>query len=514
MDNITRAKMRVHGVRMVAALAIAAAVCPACRGGRTPEAALRPAAGPGVGGGPPPAAASAFAAHAELGRLGRRFPVSVWPGFRPDTMPFVYWFESGLLLVNPPAPLPQGFAPLAGPVPAAWRRFAPGVDPLEGIDPPTVTSNAVGPDTASVYAVAAHEAFHTFAFGRAVEGRRFGRGEDNNVAPDYPLFDSDNETEFAMEARLLRDALAAGDRDSLLVLTRRFLAVRQTRQRRLSTDVLQYELAAELNEGLAHYVELRSLSAGGADPSFRWPGASAAALRRLKIRLETLTLQEQGGARLRFYRTGAAIGLLLDRLRGESWKELLVRQDGTLQDALAAAAGYREDRAVALVREAFATAGRDTIVVAAAAHAADLRTRRQRLADGVLAADGLVVELSAAAIPGSELRLCSYNPNRVFQTATGVVLHLSPVRLCSQDLYDASFTSPVVHTRRPGLARSVIGSPDSVRVTIAGRSVGIADGARFARVGLVMVRAPGLDLSAARADVEREGRVLRIRLLP
>ena len=440
--------------------------------------------------------------------------MSVWPGFRPDTMPFVYWFESGLLLVNPPSPLPQGFAPLAGPVPAAWRLFAPGVDPLGGIDPPTVTSNAVGPDTAGVFAVAAHEAFHTFVFARAAEGRRFGRGEDNNIAPDYPLFDADNETEFAIEARLLRDALAAGDRDSLLELTRRFLAVRQTRQRRLSAEVLQYELAAELNEGLAHYVELRGLSAGGADPSFRWPGASAAALRRLKIRLETLTLQEQGGARLRFYRTGAAIGLLLDRLSGEGWKERLVREDLSLQDALAAATGHREDRAAALVREAFAMAGRDTIAVAAAAHAADLRARRQRLADSVLSADGLVVELSAADIPGSELRLCSYNPNRVFQTAIGVVVHLSQVRLCSGDLYDASFTSPVVQTRRPGTARSVIGSPDSVRVTIAGMSVGIADGARFARVGLVRVTAPGFDLRAARANLERVGRVLRVRLLP
>ena len=514
MDNITRAKMRVHGVRMVAALAIAAAVCPACRSGRMPEPALRPAEGPGVGGGPPPAAASAFAAHAELGRLGRRFPVSVWPGFRPDTMPFVYWFESGLLLVNPPSPLPQGFAPLAGPVPAAWRRFAPGVDPLEGIDPPTVTSNALGPDTASVYAVAAHEAFHTFVFGRAVAGRRFGRGEDNNVAPDYPLFDADNETDFAVEARLLRAALAAADRESRLRLTRRFLAVRQARQSRMGAEIVGYEVAAELNEGLAHYVELRSLSAGSADPSFRWPGAAAAARRRLMIRLEILTRQEQGGARVRFYRTGAAMGLLLDRLGDSSWKERLEREDVSLQDALGAAVAYRDDDALTLVREAFDAAGRDTVAAAVAAYASGLRARRQRLADSALAGDGLLVQLDASAIAGSELRLCSYDPNRVFQTATGVVLHLSRVRLCSQDLYDASFTTPVLQSRRPGLARSVIGSPDAVRLSAAGTLAGLADGSRLVGASDVRIAAPGFELRARRADVARVGRVLTIRLLP
>jgi len=506
--NVARA-----GIFAAVAGALGVIALPGCRSGLRGPA--HPAVGgPGGIGGPPPSAAEAFAAHAELARVGRRFPANVWPDFRPDTMPFVYWFETGLLLVNPPAPLPQGFAPVAAPVPAAWKRFAPGVDPLEGIDPPSVTSNAVGPDTASVLAVAAHEAFHTFVFGRAVAGRRFGRGEDNNVAPDYPLFDADNEADFAIEGRLLRAALAAADRDSLSRLTRRFLAVRKERQRRLSAEVLQYELAAELNEGLAHYVEVRSLWAGGADRSFRWPGAAAAARRRLMIRLETLTRQEQGGARVRFYRTGAALGLLLDRLSDAGWKERLVREDVPLQDALGAAIGYREDRAADLAREAFEWAGRDTVAAGAIAYAADLRARRQRLADSVLAGDGLLVELDASALAGSELRLCSYNPNRAFQAAPGVVVHLSQVRFCSDGSYDAAFTSPVLQTRRPGVARSVIGSPDSVRLTAAGTPAGLANGSRLTGASDVSLAAPGFVLRARRADVARAGRVVTIRILP
>ena len=48
-------------------------------------------------------------------RLGRQYGESIWPGYRPDTIPIAYVFpQQGTALFNWRGPLPAGYQPITG----------------------------------------------------------------------------------------------------------------------------------------------------------------------------------------------------------------------------------------------------------------------------------------------------------------------------------------------------------------------------------------------------------------
>src|SRR5438093_464035 len=64
-------------------------------------------------------------AHQWVERLGRTMGDSIWPGFRPDTMPVAYVVPGqGTLLLSWRGELPQGFLPIAGLAGGGWRSSA------------------------------------------------------------------------------------------------------------------------------------------------------------------------------------------------------------------------------------------------------------------------------------------------------------------------------------------------------------------------------------------------------
>ncbi len=468
------------------AITIASAAGPAAAQG-APADSLAP---------PPPADSlrGLVAARATLERLGPTLGPALWPGFRPDTIPTLAWLrQRGFVLFGWHQGVPAGFAPLRlGSVTAAWRGVdARGVaNTGTELDGRMVAQVAWSGDPVSdMAALMAHEAFHVYERSRAELGA--SRQENTALMTEYPIFDTANERDVALEGRLLAAALRATSAAARNRTAQQFLAVRESRQRRLDPELVGFEEGSELNEGRAEYVQVRTREAAG----------GAGALADIVARLDTLTVPDRS-VRLRAYALGAGESLLLDRL-APAWKDSLAAWGGTLQDALAHAVGYRAGEA-ALRRQAESAQHADRLAEDAGRRVAGLRARRLALRDSLLARPGVLLVLSADSI--GRFGRCGFDPQNLLSAGDGVYLHTRFLAPCGGG-FSGQLTAPTVEDERAGTLRTVIGPADSVRVTVAGARAALEEG-RPVTGADVRVEAPGASLAARRARLERHGREL------
>ena len=351
--------------------------------------------------------------------LGMRHGEAVWPGYRPDTIPIAYVFpQRGTVLFNWRGALPAGYELVPGIANAAWItvRNLGAANTGTAIGDRAVAQVVVSSlATEVVLPLAFHEAFHVFERASQRPGLRFGRGENSFYVASYPIFDPENESFWSMEGRLLSDALVEKSLARKKELAREFVAVRRQRQSLLDPSYAEFERASEMNEGLAEYALVRALQLLAND------SAVSAATRRSAqkmladrlVDLSQLTDNVTQSFRLRFYQTGPAEALLLDAI-APKWKRNMMLENQTLQDALAVATGLDNP-----VREAFrsAVARVDTMVSRreAATRVASLVALRKRQADSVLAAPGILLELSAAEMPGKDFNGCGFDPQNHLQ---------------------------------------------------------------------------------------------------
>src|SRR5213080_3609740 len=75
--------------------------------------------------GPPESTSRITTAHDCVVRLGREMGDSIWPGFRPDTIPVLYVMKGqGTLVLGWHGALPQGFTPFVDRPDAGWQSSA------------------------------------------------------------------------------------------------------------------------------------------------------------------------------------------------------------------------------------------------------------------------------------------------------------------------------------------------------------------------------------------------------
>jgi hypothetical protein len=454
--------------------------------------------------GPPPETTGRIVtAHQWVERLGRTMSDSIWPGFRPDTIPVAYVVRGqGTLLLSWRGELPQGFLPIAGLAGSGWLSSAdPGAastgTELDGRPMAQIVVNdSMG--IASLVGLTTHEAFHVFERASRTEGKRFGRGENSFLVTSYPVFDARNEAGMALEGRILAAAEQAETKARKRTLARQFLAVRESRQRALGAELADFEQLAELNEGLAEYTLVRVLALAARQRDFP-DRAGAARLQTNKLTdLRSLTEDVKLSIRLRYYATGPALGVLLDALEGPGWKTQLINQDLTVQDALADASGYRTQE------ESLRRQAESTFVIAKLRSAADsgvagLRAYRRAQVDSVLAAPGIQLVVT---VEGRNLGLCGIDPQNLLQVEPGILLHTRWLQACAGDALQATFNTPVVQDRNAQSLRAVVGADSSVTVT------------NGAQGGDVRVESPVVSLHAKKAEVSRDGRVLTVKIKP
>ena len=454
--------------------------------------------------GPPPETTGRIVtAHAWVVRLGREMGDSIWPRFRPDTIPVVYVVRGqGTLLLGWRGDLPEGFLPFTGLAGSGWlssadRGAASTGTELAGRPTAQVVVND-SQSVASLVGLTTHEAFHVFQAAAKQEGRRFGQGENSFLVTSYPVFDPQNEAGMALEGRILAAALVGFEpvpRARQRALARQFLAVRESRQRALGPEFAEFEQLTELNEGLAEYTLVRAVALVARQRDFP-DRAAAARLQMGKLTsLHKLTEDVTLSIRLRYYATGPALGLLLDALEGPAWKTRLTKQNLTVQEALADATGYRSQE-LALRRQAESTFVIAKLRSAADSGVAGLRAFRRAQVDSVLAAPGVQLVVT---VEGRYLGLCGIDPQNLLQVEPGVLLHTRWVHACAGDAFQATFNTPVVQDRNAQTLRAVVGAESTVKVT-----VGVQRDLR--------IESPLVSLHAANADVSRDGRVLTVKI--
>jgi hypothetical protein len=451
--------------------------------------------------GPPESTTRIATAHDWVVRLGKEMGDSIWPAFRPDTIPVLYVVPGqGTLLLGWRGELPPGFLPITGLDAAGWRSSADRGAASTGTQldgrPAAQVVVSDSQDIATLVGLTTHETFHVFEAAAKQEGRRFGQGENAFLVTSYPVFDPQNEAGMALEGRILEAAAQASAKARRRALARQFLAVREARHRWLGAELAEFEQLAELNEGLAEYTLVRAVQLAARRRDFP-DRAGAVRLHSNKLTsLHTLTDNVALSIRLRFYATGSALGMLLDALAGPAWKAELRDENLTLQDVLADASGYRAQE-LALRRQADSGFGMVKLRTAADSGVSRLRALRRAQVDSILAAPGVQLVVSVA---GRSLGLCGIDPQNLLQVQPGVLLHTRWLQACAGD-FQATFNTPVVQDRNAQTLRAVVGADSTVSVTNG-------------TAGDVRIESPLVSLHAGKAEVARDGRVLTVKIKP
>jgi hypothetical protein len=210
--------------------------------------------------------------------------------------------------------------------------------------------------------------------------------------------------------------------------------------------------------------------------------------------------------------TGGALGLLLDRLLGEGWRGRLVEENLTLAELAAQASGFHADE-VATQRAARRAQGYDALLERSLTAVAALRAQRRHVVDSLLGASGVLVELNGEALPRRFIGHCGFDPWNTLQVGDGTILHTRWLAVCgSGGRWQGEFNAPVLQDSTFTTLKAVIGTEGDVHLTVRGAPVALGDLTRMAGAEDVRITSPGLTLQVSRADLEREGRVLRVRL--
>lgn len=244
---------------------------------------------------------------------------SLWPGFKPLTVPLAVYDGQLTWLFRHPAP-PSGFAPYAGmPRTAVYQGRHPAVTANSSAEiggVATATLLADGPrgqqSPEVLAAVALHEAFHVYQR----EHHPGWQGNEGDLMV-YPVTDSEVLALRRLESEALRRALANRDAAGAACWTRVAMGLRRERFAAMDSAFGAYDRLTELNEGLAAYIQRRAT------------GDSVVSIPEAEFFPESV--------RLRAYTIGPALAQLLDRL-APGWKAALEADESQFLDTLLDAA--------------------------------------------------------------------------------------------------------------------------------------------------------------------------------
>ena len=445
--------------------------------------------------------------HRIIERRGAEIGPLIWPGFRPDTIPTLYVVaHRGKVLVQWRHDWPAGFTVTptrsdvgiagSGMVSLPSGKFISFMSVDSSMSPGLVLGTSI------------HEAFHSFERSVMKEGQSFGSWENAMLVGTYPVFDVENEAAFALEGRTLRQALEAPSVERARRAAREFLALRESRQRVLDSEFTEFEKRAEMNEGLAQYALIRGLREVAQREGGPWPAAARREAAIESALLDSLLGLSQRSVRRRFYATGSAIALVLDRLAGREWKALLLRENLNLQETLALVSGYDSVGPSAVNGDRREM----TAMMAESRRSVErLRASRVRQADGIVTGSGTRVTVDPTLLGGGALQWCGFDPQNTLQTGDGRTIHVRFLNVCAGDLVKGSFDIPVVQSDSSG-ALSFTVETASLRLTGNSQPLEVDDGETEEATGLKLT-GTSVELEARRARVTRRGSSVLIQLL-
>ena len=186
-----------------------------------------------------------------------------------------------------------------------------------------------------------HESFHAFEGETAYDLLEAAENANHNYGEKYPWDSSKLQEDWKTEIDFLVKAVRCPSEGETVELVRQFLAQREQRRsdNGLSAGMVDYERLRELEEGLAKYVQIRSLLQAAAssdyiptvemelDGDFNY---YSTAEKFLKLEISNT---KTGSEDSRLYYTGMGQALLLDRLM-PNWKGRVFQEGITLEGLL------------------------------------------------------------------------------------------------------------------------------------------------------------------------------------
>ncbi|MEO8294297.1 MAG: hypothetical protein ABI613_02200 [Gemmatimonadota bacterium] len=434
--------------------------------------------------------------HQMIEAYGRDIGPRIWPGFRPDTIPTLYVVANqGKVMMQWRHEPISGFVAVPGDSETSWSEQAMASFPsgnyisFMNVDSTMTRPYVLGTDI--------HEAFHSFEHSAVTEKSLFGQGENAMLISTYPVFDERNEALFSLEGESLGRALRASTLADAKQSAREFLALREKRRAGLSPDFAEFEAMAEMNEGLAQYALIRGMAElAGADSAWT-SGARYLADAESSI-LDNLMGIEQRSVRRRFYATGSAMGLLLDRLVGDAWKQRLMNEKTTIEKVLAASVGFQGSAELGRAWNASVARRVSGRLPQARASIALLRARRRNQADSILANRGLSVVLDPALLASHHFGWCGFDPQNLLQTGDGRTIHMRFLNVCGGSVKTAQLNQAAVEDSVTGTISTVIAAEDKLVIEAGGETLALPDG--FLReVTELRVQSSGFTMEAGSA---------------
>jgi hypothetical protein len=402
---------------------------------------------------------------------------NLWPGFEPATTPVEFFDGTNTYLLNHPS-APDGFRPVDAQqnvylysgqhetVRANTGTLVNGV--------PTATADISGNASSAdeLAALLVHETFHVF------QTKRYPNWGGNEADLfTYPVDNAELLALRRLESIGLVRAMGAKDPKDASCWAAAALAVRSRRFSALQATAAAYERGVELREGLAQYVQFKSISKPAALTAEDFP-------------------PDQAQLRQRAYASGQALALLLDKM-DSAWKSRLGKDPPVSLDELLAAR----------LREMTVRTGCDFTadeIQAAQAHArrdiADFTGSLSRRKQDFLAAAGVRLEIVAGKEP---LWPQGFDPWNVVILDNKEVLHTRWLKL-------GNGSGAVEVLGRLALTEAAGAHPlfNGVRQLIV---TGLADPKVSQTDGKVTLETSGVKASFS-GSVERESNLVRIRL--
>ncbi|HEY3381217.1 MAG TPA: hypothetical protein VGK32_05570 [Vicinamibacterales bacterium] len=416
-----------------------------------------------------------------------------WPGFRLSDWPLAVFDGKQTFLLRHPSP-PVEFTPLVG---------RPGVFVAAGRYPAVVGNSTVyiggvrtatviatpGPAPDSTLLAYVEEVFHVFWL------RRHTNFRPNEMARyAYPVKDDRNLRRVLGEDEALSRALEAASARQAAAWVALALQLRHERNAWLTDDDRAFETGLEMMEGTANCVARVVVG--------EKPGATAARLR---------TERPADQIRWRYYDSGAAVCLLLERLQPD-WKDRIDAEPDQTTVGLLEAAATRSGARPA----AFSAAELSRFEVHAATAIAELSARQGRLREEIQGRAGprIVVEIASGVEP---LRVTRFDPINLLVLDAGEVAHPRYLTLSGADgvievtnpgYERGSFAGTVVLTRPAG--RHPLGEGIRMASIVGLRTAPTVE----RREGRLTLETEGVRITLRDAEVRTEGETLRIVVSP
>ena len=468
----------------------------------------------------------------------------VWPGWDATDTPILLYLPGEQdLLINHPNP-PEGFTEYTGhhPWPGATLHVRDGETQisLDGQNTTTdvggvrtlvvadtlsnlrnqvkgnageVTYRTLRTDPMEQMSLIVHEAFHVHQDRNAPE-----KLASELSIRQYPTLSVANNVGFAREALAMAEGMRATTKEDVRAAALKVLMIRQDRRAELEPAIIAYEDGNEFAEGLAKFTELKLFeSLEGREPAeAMWLAQGFAgydeteALRERRINQMVgfmsgamVVNNDPYGAspvRFRLYFSGMGLAALLDEF-SDTWHTDIFEEGATLTSLLRDTVDPSEAEMIA-TREALASDPKlAELVEAKTKLQIDGEADLEKLRASITANGAVTIDFSALGDTPAGLSFTPFGVRRL--SADRTIYTLVPISATFGELGSLTQT-----TTRPTLEDR---AAQTLTFPIDPGEFGALESGTFADLELEL---PGATLTAARAEVRRDGPFLFVRLLP